>query len=277
MANRHAFWMLRFTSWNRFHYNARMKTVNIILMGYGRVGQAFLRMAGEKRALLEDRHDLHLQFSTILELRGALHFPRPLSPDSILKDLSLVQSFRMSQYWRPGFDLVSALDKSAPGVLVDCTPSKAGNAMPESGYLHQAFERKWHVVTANKGPLVADLRGLVSKAKQNTVALKISGATAAALPTVDVGFYSLAGTRVYRIEGILNGTTNYILTRMSGGADYRDALKEAQEKGITEPDPSLDLEGWDTAFKLLLITNTVCDTDFTLDDVKVEGIMNMPG
>ncbi len=94
---------------------------------------------------------------------------------------------------------------------------------------------------------------------------------------MDVGFYALAGTCVYRIEGILNGTTNYILTRMSRGTDFRVALKEAQEKGITEPDPSLDLEGWDTAFKLLFITNTVCDTDFTLDDVKVEGIANMSG
>jgi len=182
----------------------------------------------------------------------------------------------MSQSWRPGFDLRSALEKSEPGVLVDCTPSKAGNAMPESGYLHQALESKWHVVAANKGPLVADFRCLVRKAKQNKVALKISGATAAALPTVDVGGYSLAGTWVYRIEGILNGTTNYILTRMSGGADYRDVLREAQEKGVTEPDPSLDLEGWDTAFKLLLITNTVCDTDFTLKDVQVEGITNLP-
>ena len=108
------------------------------------------------------------------------------------------------------------------------------------------------------------------------MALKISGATAAALPTLDVALYSLAGTEIYRIEGILNGTTNYILTRMREGMDYKQALEEAQSKGIAEPDPSLDVEGWDTASKILLITNTVMDIDLTLKDVKVEGITAVP-
>jgi homoserine dehydrogenase len=108
------------------------------------------------------------------------------------------------------------------------------------------------------------------------VDLRFSGATAAALPTLDVALYSLAGTEISRIEGILNGTTNYILTRMKEGIEYQKALKEAQSRGIAEPDPTLDVGGWDTASKILIISNAVLHTDFSLADVKVDGITAVP-
>jgi homoserine dehydrogenase len=108
------------------------------------------------------------------------------------------------------------------------------------------------------------------------VELKFSGATAAALPTLDVALYSLAGTEISRIEGILNGTTNHILTRIMEGANYEVALKEAQSKGIAETDPSLDVSGWDTASKILIISNAVLKTDFSLDDMKIQGIESIP-
>jgi len=131
-------------------------------------------------------------------------------------------------------------------------------------------------VTASKGPLVIDFRGLHEKAEKKHVALKFSGATAAALPALDVALYSLAGAEISRIEGILNGTTNYILTRMKEGVDYKDALKEAQSKGIAETDPSLDVSGLDTASKILIISNALLKTDFALDDMTVEGIDAIP-
>jgi homoserine dehydrogenase len=102
--------------------------------------------------------------------------------------------------------------------------------------------------------------------------LKFSGAAAAALPTLDVGIGSLAGADVLGIEGILNGTTNFIMTRMGEGQDYEQALSEAQNKGIAEPDPTLDVDGWDTACKLLLISNAVMRTDFSLGEIQVAGI-----
>ena len=113
-------------------------------------------------------------------------------------------------------------------------------------------------------------------AAENKVAFKISGATGAALPTLDIGFFSTAGAEITSIEGILNGTTNYILTRMKEGSNFQSALKEAQEKGIAEPDPSLDIVGWDTAYKMLLISNSLLNIDISLDEVKVTGIRAIP-
>ena len=128
------------------------------------------------------------------------------------------------------------------------------------------------MATANKGPLVVDFRNLMDKAEKAGTALKFSGATAAALPTIDVALHALAGSTITGMEGILTGTANYILTQMSKGFPFESALREAQEKGIAETDPSQDVEGWDTAYKILLLTNAVFGTSFSLDDVQIEGI-----
>jgi homoserine dehydrogenase len=135
-----------------------------------------------------------------------------------------------------------------------------------------ALEKGWHAAAASKGALVLRFKELAGLARQNGVQLKFSGAAAAALPTLDVGIQSLADADVLGIEGILNGTTNFILTRMGEGMDSEQALREAQDKGIAEPDPTLDIDGWDTACKLLLICNAVMRTDFGLSEVQVEGI-----
>ena len=142
-------------------------------------------------------------------------------------------------------------------------------------YLSCAFQGGWHAVAASKGALVVGLPALRALAAENGVLLKYSGATAAALPTLDVGLVSLAGARIEGIQGILNGTTNYILTRMADGLDYNDALREAQDKGIAEPDPAHDVGGWDTASKILLITNTCLQTAYVLKDIHVRGIVGL--
>lgn len=253
-----------------------MKTVNVVLMGFGNVGQAFLRVAQEKRELCRMRHGLDIKFYSIFELGGAIYSSQPLNTDEILKKCSSLSMFRKNPLYKQNLNLTSALESIKQGVLVECTPSNIRSGEPGLSHIRQALDRGWHVVTANKGPLVVDFRGLTEKAKKKHVSLKFSGATAAALPALDVALYSLAGTEIFQIEGILNGTTNYILTRMKEGLDYEEALKEAQSKGIAEPDPSLDVKGWDTASKILIISNSIMQKDFSLDDVKVEGIDAIP-
>jgi homoserine dehydrogenase len=181
-----------------------------------------------------------------------------------------------SPHWKPGQTLEAVLKTVKPGVLVECTPLNIQTGEPGLGHIRAALRAGWHVVTANKGPLAVDFKGLRDLARRNHLVLKYSAATAAALPTLDVGLYSLAGAEIISIEGILNGTTNYILTRMGEGAEYKEALREAKDKGIAEHNPALDVEGWDTAVKLLLIANSVLGLDLTLRDIKVIGITQIP-
>jgi homoserine dehydrogenase len=129
------------------------------------------------------------------------------------------------------------------------------------------------VVTSNKGPLLFGLRGLRKQAAEKGVGFKYSASVGGALPIIPTGYYSLAGCRVNSIEGILNGTCNFILTQMAKtGATVERALAQAQQMGIAETDPKLDVQGHDTAFKLLVAVNSIMDVDKKISDVKVSGI-----
>jgi homoserine dehydrogenase len=253
-----------------------MKTINIILLGYGRVGKAFVRLIQEKQDFCLSRFNLHIRLGVVLNSRGGLILVPDKEGMGTLSDLAQGLKLEELPYWRPAMDFGKARECQDLDVLVDCTPSNIQDGEPALGYTHQALDRGWHVVTANKGPLVVDISGIRKKAEKNRVSLGMSGATAAALPTLDVALHSLSGAEIYKIEGILNGTTNYILTRMSKGMEYSVALREAQDKGIAEPNPSQDVEGWDTAAKILIITNVIFGTAYTLKDIQVEGITHIP-
>ncbi|MBC7361325.1 MAG: homoserine dehydrogenase [Candidatus Aminicenantes bacterium] len=250
-----------------------MEKVNIVLVGFGRVGRAFFDLLKEKYDYCRERYGLLLELRGIVRKKGTILLSstqRVLSPSYFatedLHDLA---------EWIPAITLSDLLEEFGSGVLVDCTPTNLITGEPGLSVMKMALEKGWHVVTASKGALVLKPEELKNLAKEKKLLIKASGATAAALPTLDIGMYSLAGTEILAIEGILNGTTNYILTRMAEGLTYKKALEEAQEKGIAEPDPSLDVEGWDTAAKMVLIANQVLGTELKLSDVKVSGIQGI--
>ncbi len=253
-----------------------VKEVNIVLLGYGNIGRAFLQVLQEKKEVILARYGLDFRLHSVFRQGGALYSRQPLAVKEILDKYSPRASFHEDPAWHQGLGLGTVLESLEPGVVVECISSDRRNGEPGLSLVSAALERGWHVVTADKGPLVAGFRELFGKAKDHQVSLKISGATAAALPTLDVALHSLAGTEIYRIEGILNGTTNYILTRIREGAGYPEALAEAQSKGIAEPDPSLDVSGEDTASKILIISMAILKTEFSVKDVKVQGIDKIP-
>jgi len=245
-----------------------------VLAGFGHVGKAFFGLIQEKNEYLRNHYSLALKFQALLRSDGGLIADSGISSESFPDAPG--RNWASSPLWKPGLTAESVLRTVQPGILVECTPSNIQTGEPGLGHIRTALEAGWHVVTANKGPLVVDFKGLQALARRNHLVLKYSAATAAALPTLDVGRYSLAGAEIRTIEGVLNGTSNYILTRMGEGAEYKAALREAQEKGIAEHNPELDIEGWDTAMKLLLIANSVLGLDLTLKDIKVEGITHIP-
>ncbi len=253
-----------------------MKAVSIVLLGYGNVGRAFLQVLQEKKEVILARYGLDFRVHSIFRQGGALYSPQPLAVKEILEKYSPGASFHEDPDWNQDLGLERVLESIDPGVLVECISSDRRSGEPGLSLMSAAFEWDWHVVTADKGPLVAGFRELFERARSHQVSLKISGATAAALPTLDVALHSLAGTDIYQIEGILNGTTNYILTRMREGAGYPEALAETQSKGIAEPDPSSDVTGWDTASKILIISSAVLEMEFSVEDMKIQGVDKIP-
>ncbi len=253
-----------------------MRTLRILISGYGGVGRAFAALLNSKRDQLAAQYGLSLPLVAVVTSKGAAVAPKGELPLDALLALGRRDSPTLLDGYGSGATTVALIERDLADVLIETTPTDIQTGEPGMTHLRTALERGLHVVTATKGPLVLAFPTLRRLAETKGVALKFSSATAAALPAFDLGAYCLAGTRILKIEGTLNGTTNFILTRMAQQSEsYADALAEAQRRGIAEPDPTLDVEGWDSANKLVIIANAVLGADLTLDQVGVSGITDV--
>ncbi len=148
-----------------------------------------------------------------------------------------------------------------------------GGIKPARDWVLRALESGRHVVTANKQLLSRHGEELWEAARQHGVQLRFEGAVAGVVPVIRVLQESLAGARIERVHGIVNGTTNFILTEMAHtGATFAEALREAQRLGYAEADPSEDVDGRDAAAKMAILARLAFDTPVHLDQVRFEGI-----
>ncbi len=251
-----------------------MTKIPLVVTGFGHVGRAFFSLLREKSEDLRRRYGLEPEILAVARAEGCFHSGSALDLRHVSRGGDVWTAGNPA--WREGLRATDIITELGPGgCLVECTLSDLETGEPGLSYIKAAFRGGWHAVAASKGALVVGLPELKALAAEKGVFLKFSGATAAALPTLDVGLFSLAGARIEGIQGVLNGTSNYILTRMGEGLAYGEALREAQDKGIAEPDPSSDVGGWDTASKILLITNACLDAGYVLKDVHVRGIVGL--
>lgn len=161
-------------------------------------------------------------------------------------------------------------------ILIECTNSDIHTGGDGLKYIINAIKRGMDIVMVSKGALVTNFNKIMELAKMEKVNIKYSGATAAALPTMDMGYYSLAGAKIKSILGVLNGTTNYILDRMDeDNISFDDALREAINKGITEKENSMDIDGIDSACKLLILSNSFMNTKCGLEQINIKGIRDI--
>ncbi|NTV65581.1 MAG: homoserine dehydrogenase, partial [Oscillochloris sp.] len=161
-------------------------------------------------------------------------------------------------------------------VLLEATPTNLRDAQPGLDIVRAALRNGTHAVLASKGPLVFAYHELAALSDlagpPGAPALRFSGAVGGALPTINVGRRDLAGAVINRAELIVNGTTQVILELMAGGMSFDSALAAAQAQGIVEPDPALDVDGWDAANKLVIFANAVLGQPTHLADLRVSGI-----
>ena len=195
-----------------------------------------------------------------------------------------------------GIDTDAALDrKTAEGVvgdgtpddaldadydiLVEATPTTLGDAEPGFSHVRTALERDRHVVLANKGP-VAERYGDVRELERDSGgAVRFEATVGGAIPILST-VEDLSPSHVTAARGVLNGTANFILSRMAAeGIDYEHVLAEAQDLGVAEADPAFDVEGTDAALKCVILANVLAEgnREFALDDADVSGITNVPG
>ena len=248
-----------------------MMTWNIALTGCGTVGKALLELLHEKREMLKNRFHFEYNISLIsARSKGILLNPAGLDLDGVLSALHEKNS--LSEFPQSSGSFSELLTESKANILVEATPTNLNTAEPALAHITTALNQNIHVVTVNKGPIALNFNALQALAEAHHVQLRYEGTVMSGTPLIELAQHGLAGAAINRIEGILNGTTNYMLTRMENGASYEEALKEAQELGYAETDPSGDVDGWDAAVKVSILAKALFGVDLPVDQVDRTGI-----
>jgi len=252
-----------------------MRTTRLAIVGLGNVGRRLLELIDLKRALLRERFDLELVIAGAVDTSGAAlssekHGLKPAEILQLKRGRKGIAAYPKAG--RAGMTPQQLVDAVEADVLVELSLTNLKDGEPGLGTIRAALARKMSVVTANKGPLVLAFQELTQLARENGAHLLYSATVTGGLPTLNLGTRDLSATVIDKFEGILNGTTNYILTRMAEGQTYAEALKHAQDIGMAEADPTLDVDGWDAASKLVIVANAVLHHATVLKDLSVEGI-----
>jgi homoserine dehydrogenase len=242
-----------------------MNVVRIAIAGFGGVGRATANLLLARRERYRRVHGADIRLVAVCGSRSGL------------ADADGLEAGRLDAL-EPGLTGPAFIEASAADILIEAGPSDFRTGGPGLAYIRSSLSAGRDTIVISKGALVHSGPELRALARSSGAMLKLSGAAAAALPTIDLLEHSLRGCEVLEIEGILNATTNYLLdAMMNQNLGFDEALRRAQAGGFAEADPRNDTEGWDTASKLILIANFGLDADLTMDDLSVDGIQSISG
>ena len=249
--------------------------MNLAIIGYGGVGKALVRLLHMQRDLLK-KDDLAIRVSYVVDYYGGIYCPDGINLEELIAFTEKEPDITEFPGGSQALTVSHIADDPSVDLAVIMTPTNKETGKPGVDYVRQLLSAKKDVVISDKGPIMLYYAELSALAAENHVQLGIGCTTGGALPTVNGGIMDMAGAEITSIEGILNGTTNFILKYMEDhGCEYAEALQEAQSCGIAETNPSLDVEGWDTAGKLLILTNVLMREHKTLADIEVNGITEL--
>ncbi|VVB94625.1 Homoserine dehydrogenase [uncultured archaeon] len=244
-----------------------MKTIRISIIGFGAVGQGVARSLISKQEYLK-KEGFDIRVVGISDSKGS-----EINTKGIDLEGALNRKKQKGTVATGGSNAIELIRNVEHDIVVEVTPTNIKNGEPGLGNIRAALMSGKHVVTSNKGPLALHFTELKEAAEDNGLHLRYEATVGGAVPIFNLVHEALAGNFIIGIEGILNGTCNYILTRMAEERmPYELVLKEAQELGIAETDPAYDVEGIDSAIKLVIIANSIFGQNATYGDVDITGI-----
>ncbi|MEW6592223.1 MAG: homoserine dehydrogenase [Candidatus Hadarchaeota archaeon] len=247
--------------------------MRLVLIGFGNLGKGLSRTLAEKELFLRKKYGLSPKIVAVVDEFGAVVSEKGLSLQKLLAIVERggnVTGFPGAKRGKLAFSTIENVDAD---IVFELTPTNINTGEPGLGHIKAAMKAGRHVITSNKGPLVVAFQELASLAKKQGIEFRYSSSVGGAIPVIELARKLLAGNEVMEIQGVLNGTTNYILTRMGEeGAPFDMVLKEAQELGVAEKDPTLDIEGIDTSAKIVILANSLLGRGAKLKDVRRVGI-----
>ncbi|MBN2304375.1 MAG: homoserine dehydrogenase [Anaerolineae bacterium] len=247
--------------------------IDIAMLGYGKVGRALARLLLRKVDVLRDQYDLTFRVTGIAtRSRGCAINPAGLDLDATLAAVEAGDPLDGLHQGDPLDDTIAFIKTCPADLIMEATWLNPRTGQPATDYARAALGAGRHFVTANKGPVAFAYRELSALARQNGVGFFFESTVMDGAPVLGIGREALLATTVRRIRGVLNSTTNYVLTRLEEGASFDEAVAGAREIGVVEADPSTDLEGWDAAVKIVVLANVIMGADLRPGDVDRTGI-----
>jgi homoserine dehydrogenase len=245
----------------------------LAFIGFGTVGQGLAEILLEKKEMLSERYNFNWSVVAISDvIKGSICNENGLDLKEVL---DLIKAGKKLDEYPSGFkgmNSIETITKTNANTIIEVTFTNIKTGEPALTHIKTALNAKKNVVSTNKGPVVKHAEDLLNLARSNNVYYGFEGVVLSGTPAVNLAKSTLSGNMITGFKGILNGTTNYILTRMEEGMSYEEALKKAQKLGYAEADPTSDVEGLDALGKVVILTNVVLGKQMNWQDVQIKGI-----
>jgi homoserine dehydrogenase len=248
--------------------------LRLILVGFGVVGQSFAKLLLSRSADLYSSHGIKPRIVACIDSLGYSICSGGLDLQALLdvkKSKGTISGYGSKASFSK-CDSCNIIENTDAEILLELTPTNLNDGEPGISHIISAMRSQKHVITVNKGPLAVAFPSLLELANYNSILLRFSGTVGGGTPILDFAKRCLKGDRIISFKGILNGTTNYILSRMEEGLIFENALEDARQKGYAEAVPSLDIDGFDPAAKLVIMANWIMGMKVTMKDVNRTGI-----
>lgn len=250
-----------------------MRLFRVALIGFGNVGQGFAQILHEQGSELAQQFGVEFKIVAISDLlKGSIYNPEGFSPVDLLDTVKAGRSLETLPATVCGWDAEQTILNCNADAMIQLSYTDLKTGEPAVSHMRLALQRHMHAITTNKGPIALYYPELSELAKQNGVQIGMEGTVMSGTPTIRLATDLLGAAGISKVQGILNGTTNHILSRMSHGISYAEALAEAQAQGYTEADPTGDVEGFDAAGKTVILANVLMSSPIRMQDVDRQGI-----
>lgn len=253
--------------------------VRILLMGFGNVGKGFCSLLSEKKEMLRNSYGIDAAIVGVCtKSRGNIYNPSGIDLEE-LADLAEKGGHLFPEkagFRKSSLSAEEMVEQGEYDVLAECTVTTPDGKGPALSYIRSALSMGRSVITTNKGPIAFFYRELVSLADSRGARLLFEGTVMAGTPVFSASLSGLSGSCISGFEGVLNGTCNFILDLLRNGMSYEEALLLAQEKGYAEADPSMDVEGVDTALKAMILSQSLMNVDVPdISEIEIQGISDI--
>lgn len=245
--------------------------MRVFICGFGTVGQGFAEVVASRKQYFEEKFGQNVDIVGVMDSKTYSIDENGMDPLEIVARKKKTRRVGTETYT----DSLKVLDSVDYDLLVEVSPTDVKTGGVGLVNIRHALECGKDVITVNKGPLALKFQELIELARKNRCKFRFEGSVGGAMPIINLCHENLAGERINSIRGIFNGTCNFILSKMDKGQPFEQALKEAQQMGYAETDPTNDIEGYDSACKVVILANSVFGRNVTFDDVKITGITSI--